>query len=478
MTASHPTNGPFQTTGIKICEVTSESAVIWTRLCEHAERVNNPEAETTTDFIYEKNGVKLEWPDQTPVVSYPEGITVETLHGAVPGTAGEVQVWYRLKEQRKWLKTEWQAVDPEADFIAQVPLSGLVPGRRYSIEVHCRKDKRSGSGQVVAGEFKTVPLVSEESPVNFTVVACQGIGTMDIPGRGHQTYGAMQALKPDFFVHTGDILYYDRDPGYAVNEPLAYYRWQRMFSLPENMEFYQRVSSYFMKDDHDTLCNDTWRGCPWNTRQGELTFDDGLRIFKEQTGMNDSETYRTVRWGKHLQIWMVEGRDYRSPNTMEDGPDKTIWGPEQMAWFKKTVQESDATFRILISPTPVVGPDRPGKSDNHSNAAFDFEGNKLREFLAAQKDMIVVCGDRHWQYVSRDNKTGLMEYCTGSVSDAHAGGYRKDLRDTATNLYVAVRGGFLNGRIDLENGSPKLLMRHYSSTGELLNEDIRVAGQR
>ena len=43
------------------------------------------------------------------------------------------------------------------------------------------------------------------------------------------------------------------------------------------------------------------------------------------------QTYRTFRWGKDLQIWLVEGRDFRSPNNMPDGPDKTIWGAEQKA---------------------------------------------------------------------------------------------------------------------------------------------------
>ena len=35
-------------------------------------------------------------------------------------------------------------------------------------------------------------------------------------------------------------------------------------------------------------------------------------------------TYRTFRWGRGLQIWLVESRDFRSANTMKDGPDKTI----------------------------------------------------------------------------------------------------------------------------------------------------------
>ncbi len=33
---------------------------------------------------------------------------------------------------------------------------------------------------------------------------------------------------------------------------------------------------------------------------------------------------RTFRWGKTLQIWLVEGRDYRSPNNMPDGPEDPV----------------------------------------------------------------------------------------------------------------------------------------------------------
>ncbi|NIP95358.1 MAG: alkaline phosphatase, partial [Akkermansiaceae bacterium] len=47
---------------------------------------------------------------------------------------------------------------------------------------------------------------------------------------------------------------------------------------------------------------------------------------------------------------------------------KTIWGAKQKQWLFRSFEESDATFRLLISPTPVVGPDRGGKNDNHANA--------------------------------------------------------------------------------------------------------------
>ena len=52
---------------------------------------------------------------------------------------------------------------------------------------------------------------------------------------------------------------------------------------------------------------------------------------------------------------------------MPDGPTKTIWGAEQLAWLKSSLLESDATFKLLVSPTPMVGPDDLRKTDNHTN---------------------------------------------------------------------------------------------------------------
>ena len=84
-------------------------------------------------------------------------------------------------------------------------------------------------------------------------------------------------------------------------------------------------------------------------------------MFREQYPVVDSRasdtvTYSTRRVNRDLQIWMVEGRDYRSPNDFPDGPRKTIWGKEQKEWLKRTLLESDATFKVLLSATAMVGP--------------------------------------------------------------------------------------------------------------------------
>ena len=65
----------------------------------------------------------------------------------------------------------------------------------------------------------------------------------------------------------------------------------------------------------------------------------------------------------------AEGRDYRSPHMTPQGPSKTLWGFEQLAWLKRTLLESDAVFKILISPTPLVGPDDANQADRPDSTA-------------------------------------------------------------------------------------------------------------
>lgn len=202
---------------------------------------------------------------------------------------------------------------------------------------------------------------------------------------------------------------------------------------------------------------------------GDFTYAQGTQVFLDEVPMGE-KTYRTIRWGKHLQIWMVEGRDYRSPNPMPDGPEKTIWGKEQMEWFKSTVSASDATFKVLLSPTPVVGPDRPNKNDNHANKGFTYEGEIVRNFMS-EHNMININGDRHWQYVSVDDETGLPEFGCGAGSDAHAGGWNQE-DYLPEHRYLNVVGGFLEGSIEIKSGSPALTFRHYDPDGKILNEYI------
>jgi len=462
--------GPYQATGIKIGEVTDSSAIVWTRLTQHPERVGSdaptPKVsyrDVATDNLSGRRGSGR--PDRTPVVEYPDGSTINTIEGAVPGAPGMVRVRYKAENSSEWKATGWRSVDPKRDCTRQFKLTGLRPNAKYQVQVEAGKS----SGNAVKGGFKTAPPADESERVVFTVSTGQAYPDQDAAGGGYKIYAAMLKLDPSFFVHTGDIVYYDK---LAKSLPLARWHWSRMYSLPTNVEFHRQVASYFIKDDHDTWMNDCWPNR--ETRfMGDFTFEQGLAVFPEQVPM-DERTWRTFRWGKDLQIWLVEGRDYRSPNTMTDGPEKTIWGDKQKAWFKRTVEQSDAAFRILISPTPVVGPDRTNKHDNHSNKDFKHEGDEVREFLSKQKNMYVICGDRHWQYVSVDKDTGVREYSCGPASDEHAGGWSDDQR-YPEHKYLSVIGGFLAVTVDRSQGRPRIAFRHHGVGGDVRNEDIFTA---
>ena len=471
--SSSRSNGPCQATGIKIGEVTHNSAIVWTRLTRHPERVDFEAPMPEISYHNPKTGKIVKKtqgrPNLVPIVSFPEDSTIETIEGAVPGTRGQVRILYKINSASDWKATGFEAVDPKRDYTHQFMLTGLKPDSKYQVRVESRERAGGKNGQTVEGGFRTAPRADQSQRVVFTVSTGQAYPDQDAPGGGYKIYSAMLKLDPGFFVHTGDILYYDK---LAKTLPLARWHWARMYSLPTNVEFHRQVASYFIKDDHDTWMNDCWPSR--ETRfMGDFTFEQGLKVFPEQVPMG-KRTWRTFRWGRDLQIWLVEGRDFRSPNTMTDGPNKTIWGKEQKQWFKRTVRESDATFRFLISPTPLVGPDRKNKHDNHSNAEFSHEGNELRQFISQQKNMYILCGDRHWQYISVDSKTGAREYSCGPASNKHAGGWSNDQR-LPEHRYLNVIGGFLAVTVDRQEGKPALTFRFYGVDGNVLKEDRPAA---
>ena len=433
--------------GIKIGEVTETSAIVWTRLTQNSER--NIEGTPFKDLK----------PEKQP--GYPD---LSVMEGSVVGQAGEVQVEYWPAGKSRAQSTAWEKVSSGSDFTHQFSLQGLQPDTEYVVQA---RGKAGDAHCTVEGKFRTAPTAEEKKEVTFMVTTCGEYPRRDDKMNGHVIYKTMLDFDPDFLVHTGDAEYYDRGGPQAVNEKLVRLKWNRLYAMPFLRTFHNQVSCYFMKDDHDLLSDDCWPGMSF----GDLTWEEGVALHKEQTPQGD-KPYRTIRWGKDLQIWLVEGREFRSANTMADGPGKTIWGKEQKEWFFKTVTESDATFKILISPTPMVGPDKPRKADNHANPAFAHEGNELRDFIAKQGNLYVVCGDRHWQYASIDPRTGVREFSCGPASDKHADGYKEEIVPEM-HKFLKVKGGFL--RVMLKENPTRLIFNHHAVDGTVRYEEVFAA---
>ncbi|MBT8038230.1 MAG: alkaline phosphatase D family protein [Verrucomicrobiae bacterium] len=392
------------------------------------------------------------------------------MQGSAVGTAGEVRVtyWVKNKDGVKKTTTPWHDVNPKANFTRLFKLTHLTPGTSYRLLAEGRATKNDQPSIKVQGTFKTAPAKNQTSPVSFTVVTGQDYNRRDDKDNGHQIFREMLKLNPSFFVHTGDVVYYDRPAPWAKDEMLAHFKWNSTYALPFQRKFHNNIASYFMRDDHDITKNDSWPGKDY----GDLTWGRGLEIFREQTGLPELP-YRTIRWGKDLQIWLVAGRQYRSPNSSADSPEKTIWGAKQKQWLFESVKNSDAAFRLLISPTPIVGPDRGRKNDNHANAGFTHEGDEIRKFVSQQKNMFIICGDRHWQYVSVDPKTSVREYSCGPTSNQHAGGWSQK-NVSKMHQYLNVKGGFLNVEISRENGVPHARFKHCGVDGQVYHEDVQV----
>lgn len=385
--------------------------------------------------------------------------------GMVPGAPGKVTLTYRpLDFPGAPLTTKELPLRKSHDHTRQVRLDNLIPGTRYEVVSSMTGKKGGAEVSTLKANFRTPPAAHESQRVSFTVVTGQAFRTTDDISRstyletkgtdaerkdraimGHRIYPAMLSLKPDFMVHTGDVVYYDHQGATARSVRTARIWWQRMFSLRNMIDFHLKVPVYYMKDDHDTLKNDCWPG----QRNRWLSYREGRAIFHEQTplslegnlSINGGMPYRTVRWGRHLQIWLTEMRDYRDPNTKNyDDPDKSMLGKKQIDWLEETLSASYATFRIVICQGPVVGPDRPElpdeeektrlvnrlrppRIDNLANPAWRQERARLLELFDRYENLILIVGDRHWKYHSvwpDKTEPRLHELCCGSVSDKHA----------------------------------------------------------
>lgn len=421
--------------------------------------------------------------------------------GKLPGVAGwgyfEVSVDKDFSDSRK---SEWIEGKYEKDYILKKRITGLTPGTLYYYRVHYGKDRKH-THKSPPGSFKTLQPASGEDPVSFVVVTGMNYAR-HFYGRhdGHRKswdgyngpdrdlgFPALQTIldqKPDYFIGTGDNIYYDRNsPGQKTAEtlPELRQRWHEQFIQPRFIDLFSSVSTYWEKDDHDHRYNDSD-----TTDNGKLPGHKlAVSTFLEQLPVIDaadkkSKTYRTRRLNKHVQLWFTEGRDYRSPNAMPDGPEKSMWGKEQREWLKKTLLKSDATFKILVSPTSLVGPDDWGKKcDNHLNC-YRYERAAFFEWLVEndfnEGNFIIICGDRHWQYHAID-PTGIHEFGTGALVDGNARLGVEAGAPGSTDPHALIKqpylqpepsGGFLSVRFERLNQEGRLDFTHYDEWGKIL----------
>ncbi|MHC4877329.1 MAG: alkaline phosphatase D family protein [Planctomycetota bacterium] len=405
---------PIAGMGIMVGGVTSDSALVQVRL-------------TKTDYL--KGG---DVPGAPGIVEF----------SAIPAATG-------VPAAAEAIPVSTVAAMPDFDFIARTRIQGLKPGTRYVCFTRIGADRDSLVAGPVA-QFRTLPGKDSTASTKFVVVTGMNYAKFhgdnridrkvhllhnntelprpyDGPDKalGYPGLASILRLQPDFFVGTGDNVYYDtpKEPRAETVEQMRQ-KWHEQFVQPRYRDLFAKVPTYWEVDDHDYRIDDGD-----NSGDYRPTVEEGRRLMLEQLPygelyQKDVKTYRTHRVNRDLQIWLTENRWYRSPNEMPDGPEKSIWGSEQKAWLKKTLVASDAKYKILVSPTPMIGPDDARKIDNHADInGFQHERDEffawLKETGLDKENFYIVCGDRHWQYHAID-PSGIEEFSCGALVDANS----------------------------------------------------------
>ena len=437
--------------------------------------------------------------------------------GSFNGVEGSVE--FRLRKVING-NNKIQVINAQAsrDYIARATFEGLTPDTKYICNtVIIAKNGNKAYGPVA--RFKTLPGKNASKDVDFVVVTCMNYGKFYniekiIEGQKkrnngkltvsasvgkkytkidkHLGYPALEtilSIKPDFFVSTGDNVYYD-SPDRKIAETMDEIRlkYHEQFSLARFKKLFAEVPTFWEIDDHDYRKNDSDRSGDYlpTPQMGRDAMLEQLPVCKQ--GDKDALTYRTVRASKDLQLWFVENRMYRSNNSDPNGPQKTIWGKTQKEWLKKTLLASDATFKVLVSPTPMIGPDDNNKIDNHTNTqGFSHERDEFFKWLiktGLNKRFYITCGDRHWQYHSI-SKEGIEEFACGALIDANARLGRKpgdpkssDPNATIKQVYTQTEasGGFLHIECTpaTQSASSKLKFSFFDENGRMLYQNIKT----
>ena len=61
--------------------------------------------------------------------------------------------------------------------------------------------------------------------------------------------------------------------------------------------------------------------------------------------------YRKIAYGPLLDIFMLDMRSYRTPNS--DGDEALIFGETQLAWLKRELMNSRATWKVIAADLPI-----------------------------------------------------------------------------------------------------------------------------
>lgn len=259
-------------------------------------------------------------------------------------------------------------------------IGGLKPRERY----YYRFETRGGESTV--GRFATAAPLDSDEPVRFAFFSCQ-----DYPHGYYNAHDLLAREDLDFVVDLGDYIYaetyYSKAKGTGVRddrigrvnprnplivrEAVTLEDYRDKYRLVRSDPALRRVHARFpivsIWDDHevqDKYAGGAARGglAP-GKRFSQARRRAGVRAFFESmplyaSGGKDGRVYRAFRFGRTVDLILLDERQYREDQPCGDSPGpacadldspRTFLGPTQLAWAKRRLESSKAAWRS--SPT-------------------------------------------------------------------------------------------------------------------------------
>lgn len=245
----------------------------------------------------------------------------------------------REESMREARRVPAVTLTPERDFTGAVAIDGLTADATWFYRV---VDTRSGMPVSRTGRFHTAPA----KPQAFTFAWS---GDMQEQFQPFRLFNAIGDRKPDFFLLVGDTIYAD-SPRAQFYPSLRHYRSKHYANRrdPYLQEFLLRHPAYAIWDDHETE-NDAHAGHPHMALARQV-----FREYWPCRCVTGDGLYRRFTWAG-VDFFILDTRSYRSAQSAEGGPGKTMLGPAQKAWFLDAISSSVAPFKFVVTPTPFQG---------------------------------------------------------------------------------------------------------------------------
>ncbi|WP_315789558.1 alkaline phosphatase D family protein [Fischerella sp. JS2] len=349
-----------------------------------------------------------------------------------------------LRRFRKLVQTvKGPQVSQNTDYTGKVDISRLRPNQTYYYRV-LWEDSQNKARQGGVGVFRTAPTPVQTRPVRFVWLADlagQGWGRNpdleitttegDVIKGGYVAFEVMRRFELDFAVFLGDNIYADNEipsqkgipvevgGGTWVNNPpkdfqavsLAEFRENWKYNLEDDKlrRFLAQTPIYIQWDDHEAVNNwypgEILTEAPYNGLSADVLAERAKQALFEYSPIRGDKIYRKYRYGKHLELFLLDERSYRGPNTENSNPNGIeMLGQEQFEWLKKSLKASQATWKVISSDDPfsiVTGStsDRDAWGQGSPEVlGREVQLSQLLQFIKNEgiKNVVVITADVHY----------------------------------------------------------------------------------